>query len=110
MGLVEPGETLAGTSEETDVKYAQFKDTKLGTVMVVGRADDDLERPFLEDVRISEWVEIDFPPLPLEDIVAAQLAALDAEQRTLVAQHLRDLEKIANARAKLLALTHESAA
>ena len=92
------------------MKYAQFKDPKYGFVAVVARDDDDLERPYVDDVRISEWIEIDFPPLPQKDVIRGQLAALDAEQRKLVKEHLAELQKIANARAKLLALTHEVAA
>ena len=90
------------------MKYAQFKDPHYGYISVIGREDDDLERPYSDDVRISEWIEIDFPPLPQADIVQAQLAVLDAEQRKLVTEHLDALRKIAEARAKLLALTHDA--
>ena len=90
------------------MKYAQFKDPHYGYISVIGREDDDLERPYGDDVRISEWIEIDFPPLPQADVVQAQLAALDAQQRELVAEYLQKLQKIANARAKLLALTHDA--
>ena len=90
------------------MKYAQFKDPTLGFVTVVSRADNDLDRPFCDDVRISEWIEIDFPPRKSDEVIAAQLAALDAQQQTLVAEHLTALQKIAEARSKLLALTHDA--
>ena len=89
------------------MKYAQFKDPHYGYISVIGREDDELERGYADDVRISEWIEIDFPPLSQAEAVQAQLVALDAEQRKLVAERLDALQKIAEARAKLLSLTHE---
>ena len=89
------------------MKYAKYKDPKLNMTSVVERDDDDLDRPFLSDVRVSEWVDVTFPPRATEEVVQENLAALDAEQRELVAKHLDALQKIAEARAKLLSLTHE---
>ena len=89
------------------MKYTQFKEPYYGYISVIGREDDELERGYADDVRISEWIEIDFPPLSQAEVVQAQLAAFDAEQRKLVAEHLDALHKIAEARAKLLSLTHE---
>lgn len=91
------------------MKYARFTDPTINMTSIVERDDDDLDRPFLSDVRVSEWVEVTFPPRATEEIVQQSLAALDAEQRELVAKHLDELQKIANARAKLLSLTHEVA-
>ena len=90
------------------MKYAQFKDPKLPTLItVVGRDDDDLDRPFCNDIRISEWVEIEFPPLPLSVTVPAQIAALDREAKTLKQEFAERLHEIAERKASLLALTHE---
>ncbi len=93
------------------MKYAKFQDPKIPSLIsVVGREDDDLERPFLQDVRISEWVEVDFPPRAPEEVVPAQLAALDREAEAVRKEFTDKLHKIAERRASLLALTHESAA
>ena len=93
------------------MKYAQFQDPKIPSlVSIVGREDDDLERPFLQDVRISEWVEVGFPPRAPEEIVPAQLAALDREAEAVLKKCTDELHEIAERRATLLALTHESAA
>jgi hypothetical protein len=91
------------------MKYAQFKDMKFGWINVVGRHESDLERPYCDTVRVSEWIEIDFPPLPDNEVVPQQLAALDRKQQELVREHLAALQKIADQRAKLLCLTHEVA-
>ena len=92
------------------MKHAQFKNIKYDYTYIVSRQDDDLERTHANDVRVSEWIEIEFPPLPQGDVISGQIAALDAKQRQLVTEHLAALQEIADARAKLLSLTHEAAA
>lgn len=90
------------------MKYAQFQDPKIPSlVSIVGREDDDLERPFLRDIRISEWVEVDFPPRAPEEIVPPQIAALDRQAEEVKAEFAAKLREIAEARASLLALTQE---
>ena len=90
------------------MKYAQFQDPKFPTLItVVSRDDDDLDRPYCNDIRISEWVEIDFPPLAPEQVIPAQLAALDREAEAVRQESAARLRKIAERKASLLALTHE---
>ena len=90
------------------MKYAQFQDPKFPTLItVVSRDDDDLDRPYCNDIRISEWVEIDFPPLAPEQVIPAQLAALDREAEAVRQESAARLLKIAERKASLLALTHE---
>ena len=61
-------------------------------------------------IRISEWVEVDFPPRAPEQIIPAQLAMLDARKAEEVDRHLDALGQIAEERGKLLALTHSGEA
>ena len=90
------------------MKYAQFQDPKIPSLItVVGREDDDLDRPFCNDIRVSEWVEIEFPPLPPSVTVPAQIAALDRETEAVKQEFAERLHKLAELRASLLALTHE---
>ena len=60
-------------------------------------------------VRISEWVDVEFPALASEVIVPAQIAALDRRAEEVKAEFTAKLHEIAEARASLLALTHEVA-
>lgn len=60
-------------------------------------------------VRVSEYLDITFPPRPVEEIVPAQLAVLDATERELRGEFLTKLNALAEQRAKLLALTHQPA-
>ena len=59
--------------------------------------------------RIREYVEVDFPSLPVEVIVAGQIEQLDKVEQNLRNQFQQKLNELANERAKLLSLTHESA-
>ena len=92
------------------MKYARFQDPKMcNLISIVEREDDDLERPFLNDVRISEWVSVEFPALPPEVTVPAQIAALDRQAEEVKAEFTAKLREIADAKASLLALTQEGA-
>lgn len=65
---------------------------------------DPLEDAF---VRVSEYIEVEFPLRPAEQVIPAQLAALDAKEKELRGEFLTKLNEIAEQRAKLKALTHE---
>lgn len=57
--------------------------------------------------RISEYVEVEFPPLPTETVVEGQLAALTGAETELRNQFETKLSEIKTERAKLLSLTHQ---
>ena len=59
-------------------------------------------------VRITEWVDVEFPALPPEVTVPAQIAALDRQAEEVKAEFTAKLREIADARASLLALTQEA--
>lgn len=78
------------------MKIAQFQDVarpKLVSVFQEGNICTTL--PMY--TRISEWVEVDFPPLPAESYLPHQLQALDQAERELREQ----LSKVTEARASL---------
>lgn len=57
--------------------------------------------------RVSEFVEVDFPPLPVGVIVEGKLAKLDEAEKELRNQFQKKLNDLTEARAKLLSLSHE---
>lgn len=57
--------------------------------------------------RISEVMEVDFPMLAAQVVVEGQLKQLDAAEQELRNQFQRKLNEIAEARAKLLSLSHQ---
>lgn len=61
-------------------------------------------------VRLSEYVEVDFPMLPAADVTEKQVSALDREIREVTTEFAEKLQRLKNMRANLLALTHEVAA
>ncbi len=57
--------------------------------------------------RVSEIVEIDFPPITEEEQVSGALRAVDRQRSEETARHLRELSRIADAEAAHRLLTHE---
>lgn len=94
------------------MKIALFRENQFGYISSWHFPDYCEESDFSPSgwVRTSEWVEVDFPPLPPEVIIPAQLAALDQRKAEEVERHLRALADIADERGKLLALTQQGEA
>ncbi len=61
-------------------------------------------------VRISEWQDVEFTPRSPEEIVPAQLAALDDAEKALCAQFQVKRNQIAEARSRVRSLTHQTEA
>lgn len=58
-------------------------------------------------IRLSEWVEVEFPPRDPQEHVPEQLASLDAAERELRLKFEQKLHEIADARARVRALTYQ---
>ena len=58
-------------------------------------------------IRLTEFVEIEFPELPAEEVVGLQLGALKKEQDAETERHARALADIEERKAKLLAITQQ---
>lgn len=56
----------------------------------------------------SEYVEVEFPPLPVALVVEGQLKQLDEAEKDLRNEFQKKLNELAEARARLLSLTHEA--
>lgn len=62
--------------------------------------------PMQEDyVRVSEYLDINFPPRAPEEIVPAQMAVLDKAEAELREKFAEKLNQIAEQRARLRAIT-----
>jgi hypothetical protein len=60
-------------------------------------------------VRISEYVEVEFPQLQDEIVIDKYIEALDRSERAVRLEFQKRLDEIAGQRANLLALTHKPA-
>lgn len=60
--------------------------------------------------RLSEYLEVEFPMLPPEIVIEGQLKQLDTAEQSLRNQFQQKLNEIAEARAKLLSLSHDDGA
>lgn len=60
------------------------------------------------DVRVTEWAEVEFTPRAPEELVPAELAVLDKAEIELRTKFNEMLHEIAEKRARLLCLTHDT--
>jgi hypothetical protein len=60
-------------------------------------------------IRMTEFVEVEFPELPPEETVQLQIDALEREREKEITRHLLAVADIDERKSKLLAITHEPA-
>jgi hypothetical protein len=84
-------------------KIAVFKD-KYGLESHLGEYAEDWK----EYTRITEYVEVDFPELPPETVIANQVAAIDAVIDEIKTKAMQEVEKLLQKKSELLALSHET--
>ena len=90
------------------MKIAKFQRIGSPDWLAVWEMREDGSDPLPDSyVRVSEYLDIDFPTRPAAEIVPAQIAALDKAEAELRAKFSEKLHEIAEQRAKLLCLTHE---
>lgn len=63
------------------MKIAQFRSIEHGVMKVF--AEDDLMCTLPMYARISEWIEVEFPKLPVTDYLPKQIHALDQQEQEL---------------------------
>lgn len=83
------------------MKLALFKDMGYGHEIVF---DETQEQYVSNSVRISDYVDVDFPPLSGDEQIVGQVRKLDEMRSKEVAEHVRKLAAIDERKAKLLAL------
>jgi hypothetical protein len=89
-------------------RCALIKSMEYGSVCVHGqnwRDDDEVSLPGY--VRVSDIVEIEFPPLSDDAVVAGAIRALDETRAELSREFARKLADIDRQKAELLAITHQ---
>lgn len=59
-------------------------------------------------VQLTEYAEVNFIPLPVDQVVEGQLNQIDAAEQRLRKQFQEKLDELTEARSKLLSLTHQS--
>jgi peptidoglycan hydrolase CwlO-like protein len=58
--------------------------------------------------RLSEFVEVEFTELPKETVLSNQVSALDAQIADIQTKAIKDIDRLNQKKAELLALTHET--
>lgn len=86
------------------MKVAQFRSIAGGYTTVY---DERIGKWITGAIQVSEYVEIEFPPLATDEVVQKQLAALDGAEVELRDKFQQKLNEINTQRAELRALTHQ---
>ena len=84
-------------------KVAEYKDLKYGYNTI---SDDGLDR-CKEYVRVSEFADVTFQPLPAEVTVPAEIEALEKTKEAASLAFLKIAKGIDDRISKLLAITHQ---
>lgn len=86
------------------MKIAQFKTG----IQTLNYCDEDIGK-IMEGtwVRLTEYLDVTFIPLPSDEVVAKQLRQLDDAEKELRLQFQGKMNELVDARSKLLSLTHE---
>lgn len=90
------------------MKLAAFKAPVSGYLSYLSPETGEVMIEHHKYVRVSEFAEVEFPPLPVDVVVAGQLKQLDDAEQELRNQFQRKLNELAEARANLLSLGHET--
>jgi hypothetical protein len=91
---------------KTTQKLALFKNLKHGHESVC----DEIFDTFHDYVRLTEFVEVNFPPLNSEEVVEKQLKALDSAEHDVRTRFQEALNEIERQRQELRAITYTPAA
>jgi hypothetical protein len=91
------------------MRVAQFRTDASGWTNISEESKGEACIEYSGWVRVSEYIEVTFPPLPPAVVVESQLKQIDAAEAELRTRFQEKLNELANERAKLLSLTHESA-
>lgn len=59
-------------------------------------------------VRVTEYVEVEFPELPTETVVGNQVASIDKQIDAIKNKAMEEVAKLQTRKAELLALTHDA--
>ncbi len=88
------------------MKIALFKSIEYGWTMPAAQHDDGSDPHAGSYVRITDYIDVNFPPRAPAEIVPAQLAAIDKAEQDARAELQLKLNVLAERRANILALTH----
>lgn len=88
------------------MKVALFKSMEYGIEMVSTQATEKYSNGY---VRISEYVDVDFPPLQDEAVVRQQIEKLDEIADKITDDYRNKIAEIQDRKSKLLAITHQPA-
>jgi hypothetical protein len=82
-------------------RLALFKNVEYGWVFASEESRNEAD----DYIRITEYVEVDFTELPLNDVINSQIESLDKAAEEMGKKYMEGLESIKRKKAELLSLT-----
>jgi hypothetical protein len=89
------------------VKIAKFNAPIAGE-LILDQRGGELGVKYSRYVQLTEYADVEFIPLPAKEVVEGRLKQIDAAEQELREKFQQKLNELAEARAKLLSLTHEA--
>lgn len=86
------------------MKIAKYKDVEFGFEVVGNEFLDNVE----SYVRISEFVDVEFPPISSDELIQKHVSVLDKAREKVVTEFTRKLADIDRRKSELLSITHQS--
>lgn len=90
---------------ENPVKLAIFESTGKYSYQVIYTPDEAEHSGY---ARVSEWVEVSFPPRDAEEALQEKITCLDKEMEAIRKEALEKLNKLQERRQELLAIPFDS--
>jgi hypothetical protein len=90
------------TLEPRTMRIAVFHRPKYDYLTVA--ASDGYQATDGEHVRLTEYVDVTFPPAKRDDVIAESIRAIDAERAEVVAKFSAELSRLDERKSELLAL------
>lgn len=97
---------MSGKCTSKITRVAVFKSVRHGFELVLDNSMGDVSGY----VRVSEFIDVEFPPLSDDKQIQLHVKELDAERTRLVRKHCEELAVIDERKSRLLALTHDKVA
>jgi hypothetical protein len=61
-----------------------------------------------DKIRVSEWLEVDFPMIPHEELTSAVVESIDKQIEEIKDKALNEVAKLQTKRAEILAISHDA--
>ncbi|MDD5084171.1 MAG: hypothetical protein PHT88_04590 [Candidatus Moranbacteria bacterium] len=95
-----PESVFYGLSGRCEMRLAKYKNIRVDYEVIT----DDWCAEHRDYVRLTEFVDIEFPPLPEDAVITQEVAVLDRQIAAIQEQAMVEIQQLAQRKQELLAL------